>query len=83
MNTTEDVHIGSTKVYLQSLAYNIELKEQLDIIDYQSEQIGVCNVSATRHHCSQYRNNGIKSGTFYPEENLAQFYDICVCVCVP
>ena len=45
MNPKEDVHIGSLKVYLQSLAYNIELKEQLDIIDYQSEQIGVCNVS--------------------------------------
>lgn len=45
MNPSEDVHIGSLKVYLQSLAYNIELMEQLDIIDYQSEQIGVCNVS--------------------------------------
>lgn len=45
MNPKEDVHIGSLKVYLQSLAYNIELTEQLDIIDYQSEQIGVCNVS--------------------------------------
>lgn len=45
MNPKEDVHIGSVKVYLQSLAYNVELAEQLDVIDYQSEQIGVCNVS--------------------------------------
>ena len=47
MDPKEDVHVGSFKVYLQSLAYNIELVEQLDIIDYQSEQIGVCNVSRT------------------------------------
>lgn len=45
MDPKEDVHIGSFKVYLQSLAYNVELVEQLDIIDYKSEQIGMCNVS--------------------------------------
>lgn len=45
MNPQEDVHIGSFKIFLESLAYNIELDEQLDVIDYKSEQIGVCNVS--------------------------------------
>lgn len=46
MNPKEDVHIGSFKIFLQSLAYNVELVEQLDIIDYKSEQIGMCNVSS-------------------------------------
>ena len=45
MNPKEDVHIGSVKVFLSLLSYNTELVEQLDIIDYQSEQIGMCNVS--------------------------------------
>jgi len=45
MDPKENVHIGSFKVFLKSLSYNIEMVEQLDIIDYNSQQIGVCNVS--------------------------------------
>lgn len=51
MDPKEDVHIGSFKVYLRSLAYNVELVEQLDIIDYRSEQIGMVNVSSTNNSC--------------------------------
>ena len=51
MNPKEDVHIGSVKVFLSSLSYNIELVEQLDIIDYQSEQIGMCNVRTRLSVC--------------------------------
>lgn len=29
------IHIGSVKIWLQSLAYNIELKEQLEVTDYK------------------------------------------------
>ncbi len=32
-------HIGTVKVWLQSLAYNIEIKEQLEITDYKGSQV--------------------------------------------
>ena len=39
-----DVLIGNVQVYLQSLAYMIEMKEQLDIVDYKGQGVGHVNV---------------------------------------
>ncbi|KAK2143188.1 hypothetical protein LSH36_870g00010 [Paralvinella palmiformis] len=39
-----ECHIGSVKVWLQSLAYMIELKEQLEITDFKGEEVGLLNV---------------------------------------
>ena len=43
-----DQHIGTVKVWLQSMAYNIEIKEQLEITDYKGAQV------RTRHYPSQF-----------------------------
>ncbi|XP_067130664.1 kinesin-like protein KIF28 isoform X2 [Centruroides vittatus] len=39
-----DVRIGNVQVYLQPLAYLVELKEQLEIIDYKGSEVGMMNV---------------------------------------
>ncbi|KAH9524310.1 Kinesin-like protein kif28p [Bulinus truncatus] len=41
-----DFHIGSVKVWMQSLAYMIESKSQLDITDYRGAKVGLLNVEA-------------------------------------
>ncbi|ELU02132.1 hypothetical protein CAPTEDRAFT_196619 [Capitella teleta] len=40
----KEIHIGSVKVWLQSLAYNIEIKEQLEITNFKGQQIGLLNI---------------------------------------
>ncbi|XP_050405632.1 kinesin-like protein KIF28P isoform X1 [Patella vulgata] len=39
-----EFHIGSVKIWLQSLAYHIEIKEQLDITDFKGQEVGLLNV---------------------------------------
>lgn len=39
-----EIHIGTVQVVLQPLAYNVELKEQLEIINYKGAEVGVMNV---------------------------------------
>jgi hypothetical protein len=39
------VHIGTVQVFLQPLAYMVEMKEQLEIADLKGNKIGVMNVS--------------------------------------
>ena len=38
------MHFGSVKVWMQSLAYMIESKEQLEILDYGGEEEGLLNI---------------------------------------
>uniref|UniRef100_T1ISP8 Kinesin-like protein n=1 Tax=Strigamia maritima TaxID=126957 RepID=T1ISP8_STRMM len=39
-----EVHIGSVQVFLQPIAYMIELKDQLRITDYKGNEVGVLNI---------------------------------------
>ena len=39
-----ECHIGTVQVYLQSLAFMIELKDQLSINDYGGNEVGIINV---------------------------------------
>lgn len=39
-----EVHIGTVHVNLQPLAYNVELKEQLEITNYKGADVGMMNV---------------------------------------
>ncbi len=39
-----ECHIGTVQVYLQSLAFMVELKEQLSITDYSGTEVGIMNV---------------------------------------
>ena len=39
-----DFHIGSVKVWIKSLAYMIELKEQLEITNFSGQAVGLLNV---------------------------------------
>ncbi|CAL4119353.1 unnamed protein product, partial [Meganyctiphanes norvegica] len=39
-----EVHIGTVQVVLQPLAYNVELKEQLEITNYKASEVGLMNV---------------------------------------
>ena len=39
------VNIGSVQVFLQPVAYMVEMKEQLEITDLKGNKIGVMNVS--------------------------------------
>ncbi|XP_066989396.1 kinesin-like protein KIF28 [Macrobrachium rosenbergii] len=39
-----EIHIGTVQIILQPLAYNVELKEQLEIINYKGAEVGVMNV---------------------------------------
>ena len=41
-----EVHIGTTQVNLQPLAYNVELKEQLEITNYKGAEVGFMNASS-------------------------------------
>lgn len=41
-----EVHIGTVQVNLQPIAYNVELKEQLEITNYKGVDVGLMNVSA-------------------------------------
>ena len=43
-DVNREVHIGSVKVWLQSLSFLIEAKEQLEIIDYRGEEVGRINI---------------------------------------
>lgn len=36
--------IGTAQLYLQPLAYMVELKEQLSITDYSGQEIGIINI---------------------------------------
>ena len=38
------VNIGSVQVFLQPVAYMVEMKEQLEITDLKGNKIGVMNV---------------------------------------
>lgn len=40
-----EFHIGSVKVWLKSLAYMIEMKEQLEITNFSGQEVGLLNVS--------------------------------------
>ncbi len=42
-----EVHIGTVQVYMQSLAFMIEMKEQLDIVDYKGQAVGHVNLEVT------------------------------------
>ncbi|XP_035212141.1 kinesin-like protein KIF28P [Stegodyphus dumicola] len=39
-----EVRIGSVQVFLQPLAYMVELKEQLEIVDYKGAEVGIMNI---------------------------------------
>ena len=41
----QEVKIGDVRVFLQPIAYMVEMKEQLEIIDLKGNKIGVMNVS--------------------------------------
>eukprot|EP00095_Tigriopus_kingsejongensis_P011917 maker-scaffold507_size152468-snap-gene-0.36 protein:Tk11917 transcript:maker-scaffold507_size152468-snap-gene-0.36-mRNA-1 annotation:"kinesin-like protein kif28p-like" len=43
-NANEEVLIGAVPVFLQTVAYMIELKEQLEIMDLKGNKIGMMNV---------------------------------------
>lgn len=43
-----EFHIGSVKVWLKSLAYMIEMKEQLEITNFSGQEVGLLNVSVIR-----------------------------------
>src|SRR6218665_2007285 len=38
--------IGTAQLYLQPLAYKIEVKEQLAILNYSGQEIGIMNIEA-------------------------------------
>ncbi|GFS57159.1 kinesin-like protein KIF28P [Trichonephila inaurata madagascariensis] len=38
-----EVQIGNVQVFLQPLAYMVELKEQLEIVDYKGAEVGIMN----------------------------------------
>ena len=44
-----EVMIGNVQVYLQSLAYMIEMNEQLDIVDYKGQAVGHLNVAVSKN----------------------------------
>lgn len=39
--------IGSAQLFLQPLAYLVEIKEQLEVIDYSRNEVGIINVEVT------------------------------------
>ncbi|ESO96408.1 hypothetical protein LOTGIDRAFT_115884, partial [Lottia gigantea] len=39
-----EFHIGSVKIWLQSLSYLIDIKEQLDVTDFKGQEVGLLNV---------------------------------------
>ncbi|KAK8780629.1 hypothetical protein V5799_018025 [Amblyomma americanum] len=39
-----EVRIGTVQVYLQPLAYMVDLKEQLEIINFKGEEVGILNL---------------------------------------
>lgn len=39
-----ETHIGSVKVWLKSLAYLIEIKEQLEVTDFKGQEVGLLNL---------------------------------------
>jgi len=39
-----DVHVGTVKLWLQSLSYHIDMVEQVQITDYRGAEVGVVNV---------------------------------------
>ncbi|KAH6931565.1 hypothetical protein HPB50_025262 [Hyalomma asiaticum] len=56
-----EVRIGTVQVYLQPLAYMVELKEQLEIINFKGEEVGIINVemipcSETGHEYTEQEN---------------------------
>ncbi|CAN7981237.1 unnamed protein product, partial [Ixodes pacificus] len=55
-----EVRIGTVQVYLQPLAYMVELKEQLEIINFKGEEAGILNVEMVP--CSE-------TGREYSEED--------------
>nr|XP_040578221.1 kinesin-like protein KIF28P isoform X1 [Lepeophtheirus salmonis]XP_040578231.1 kinesin-like protein KIF28P isoform X1 [Lepeophtheirus salmonis]XP_040578235.1 kinesin-like protein KIF28P isoform X1 [Lepeophtheirus salmonis] len=40
----QEVHIGTTHVFLQPVAYMVEMKEQLEITDLKGNKIGIMNI---------------------------------------
>ncbi|XP_075749316.1 kinesin-like protein KIF28 [Rhipicephalus microplus] len=56
-----EVRIGTVQVYLQPLAYMVDLKEQLEIINFKGEEVGIINVemvpcSETGHEYTEHDN---------------------------
>ena len=43
------MNIGSVQVFLQPVAYMVEMKEQLEITDLKGNKIGVMNVSILKY----------------------------------
>jgi len=39
-----EIHIGSVKIWMQSMAYMIESQEQLEITDYRGQDVGLLNI---------------------------------------
>ena len=42
-----EVLIGNVQVYMQSVAYLIEMKEQLDVVDYKGQAVGHVNIEVS------------------------------------
>ena len=40
-----EVHVGTVKIWLQSLAYHIDMEEQLQITDYRGSEVGLMNIA--------------------------------------
>ncbi|KAL1479247.1 hypothetical protein MTO96_052004, partial [Rhipicephalus appendiculatus] len=56
-----EVRIGTVQVYLQPLAYMVDLKEQLEIINFKGEEVGIINVemvpcSESGHEYTEHDN---------------------------
>ena len=47
-----EVNIGSVQVFLQPIAYMVEMKEQLEVTDLKGNKIGLMNVRIVRREIS-------------------------------
>ncbi|XP_049524954.1 kinesin-like protein KIF28 [Dermacentor silvarum] len=56
-----EVRIGTVQVYLQPLAYMVDLREQLEILNFKGEEVGILNVEMKP--CSE-------SGREYTEKDI-------------
>ncbi|RWS30831.1 kinesin-like protein KIF28P [Leptotrombidium deliense] len=43
-DASAETRIGSVQVYLQPLAFMVELKEQLELLDYKGKDVGIINI---------------------------------------
>ena len=44
VDPNEERHVGSSTVWLKSLSYMIEIQEQLELVDYKGDEMGLVNV---------------------------------------